>query len=450
MRIGLRSAAGVGAVLALASSLLTPAALAQPRTAPAKPVPAKSAPEASVLVPLPTPAPIDLPTPSHAALLERLASIHVTVDESQDTVQALTRLAAEGGAKLSNCAPFSCSLRVPVGKLEELLQRIARLGRADRPEIQINDLGEQWLEQRSSLDALAQNEAVLHSIASKEGDATQRIDLLQRLDSVRMHMASTRQQLMSLEDRGRNATVQITIDHPLRPPDESIEFHLPIRWLSQIGPDHLINPPHQWLRSTMIADMHFALAIGRTADGAHFAGTRTLGEVGFAMRMGDSGKKTPLGYALGVDLGLGAAGGPGFVYELRWMFGPGLTFGNRSRISLIGGIGSSGITGGPMPSAGELPVELNVATDLGRRLRVIAFSRIAWIFGREARQDGSRTLSFTDEWVNGGWLALGERNTRHSTDGFGLGFQVHETMGSRIYTGMISYRGTIREAPDEY
>lgn len=425
MRSGPRSAAArAGSALALGALLCSPRAFAQ------QPVPATS----------------QIAAPAATELLEHSAVLQVTVDESQDPVQTIQRISVELGAKLVHCDPLSCTLGVPLAGLRPALRRLALIGRADPPQIEVVDLSEQWWQHRTNLDSLARTEAVLRSIASKAGDVDDRLELEERVERVRMQTANETRMLRALEERGRTATIRLVVDRPLRAPGESIEFRLPIRWLAELGPDHLFHPPQPYRRSTMIGDLHFALSVGRTSDGARFDGTRTVSEVSFSARMSEGGKRTPVGYALGLDLGLGGAGGPAFVYDLRAMLGPGLTFGNRTRINLIGGIGSSGITGGPLPAAGELPIELNVATDLGRFLRVIAYSRAAWVVGSSARQSGSKTADFTDEWVNGGWLSIGERRHR-SSDGLGVGFQVHEAMGGRMYTGMVSFRGTIYEGP---
>ena len=152
-----------------------------------------------------------------------------------------------------------------------------------------------------------------------------------------------------------------------------------------------------------------------------------------------------VGGALGLDGEIGAGFGSGMLYAGRFYLGPALFFGNRTMISLLPGIGGSAIRGGALPGAGEVPIELSVATDLGRRVRVRLFTRPQWVFGSKARQNGVAGLSVFDEWTHGAWVALGRRRANLKSSGLSIGFAAQQAMGTVLLTGSIGYFGTAFE-----
>lgn len=170
--------------------------------------------------------------------------------------------------------------------------------------------------------------------------------------------------------------------------------------------------------------------------------------VGGDLRGGGAGHGKKLGWALGLDGELGGGWGSGALYAGRLYIGAGMFFGNRTMIALMPGIGGSAIRGGALPGAGEVPIELSVATDLGRWMRVRFFTRPQWVLGSKTRQDGVKGMSAFDEWTHGGYVVIGRKRGGRTSSGLVLGFTIQQAMGAVLSTGSIGYGGTVFEGVD--
>lgn len=140
------------------------------------------------------------------------------------------------------------------------------------------------------------------------------------------------------------------------------------------------------------------------------------------------------GWGIGLDSSLGSLDGLSYRVTAQ-PIGVGL-------VSCAGHVVTLGVGGGFSDPGGgvgfgwEVPVALDVGLQLGP-VRVLAWGHAAWVFSEDARQDGSRTLSFVDEAEAGLALRLG-RNHRYwasanAGTGPSLGVTVSELLGARVY-----------------
>ena len=79
---------------------------------------------------------------------------------------------------------------------------------------------------------------------------------------------------------------------------------------------------------------------------------------------------------------------------------------------------------------------LDVGLQLGP-VRMLAWGHASWVFDEDARQDGSKTLSFVDEAEAGLALRLGSNHrywaSANAGAGPSLGVTVSEFLGARVY-----------------
>jgi hypothetical protein len=143
----------------------------------------------------------------------------------------------------------------------------------------------------------------------------------------------------------------------------------------------------------------------------------------------------PVGFALGLDVRLGAELPGAFVYRFAFMpLGLGVRFGKRGFLGVIGGIGPGGSVG-RVPFAWELPLEAFLGFDLGRHVRVHASARVLATPWTPERENGSANAPFGDELELGFGMSFGKRQHDHygaAGDGWYVGASYREQLGERM------------------
>lgn len=129
-----------------------------------------------------------------------------------------------------------------------------------------------------------------------------------------------------------------------------------------------------------------------------------LGTLGFGVR-GLYGRR--VGLTFGLDLDLGAAGPPGFVYAATlFPAGIGVTFGETGVLALRAGVGVFGVTSRVAPAL-SLPAELRLEVDVTRRARVGLVASATWNVGPVERRSGRLLGRFVDELALGVFVRFG-------------------------------------------
>jgi hypothetical protein len=129
------------------------------------------------------------------------------------------------------------------------------------------------------------------------------------------------------------------------------------------------------------------------------------------------------------DLSLGLTLGEkiGFAYDASLGFGPGVFLGDNLQVGATIGFGFSGITGGVLDFAWKVPTEAFVILELSPNLRPMAYFRQDYLFGSDARKQGSKLAYWGDEAEAGAGLRFSG-----SLDGFFYG-SVREMAGVRYW-----------------
>jgi hypothetical protein len=144
----------------------------------------------------------------------------------------------------------------------------------------------------------------------------------------------------------------------------------------------------------------------REVRGKPVVGVAETGELGFGMTIGDETH---------------------FAYDMSLGFGPGVFVGDNLQLGATVGFGFSGITGGVLGFGWKMPTELFAVLELSPSVRPIAYFRQTYIFGNDARQNGSKLARWGDEAEAGAGL----RFSGH-LDGFFYG-SLREMQGQRYW-----------------
>lgn len=125
-----------------------------------------------------------------------------------------------------------------------------------------------------------------------------------------------------------------------------------------------------------------------------------------------------IGVAETGDLSLGATLGNnvGFAYDLSFGIGPGVFVGDNLQVGATIGFGLGGITSGILDFAWKVPTEAFAILELSRELRPMAYFRQTYLFGSDARKNGSKLARWGDEAEAGAGLRFSGR-----LDGFFYG-----------------------------
>jgi hypothetical protein len=128
-------------------------------------------------------------------------------------------------------------------------------------------------------------------------------------------------------------------------------------------------------------------------------------------------------FSLGMTLG----GKMGFAYDLSFGFGPGVFVGDNLQLGATIGFGFSGITGGILDFAWEVPTEVFAILELSPELRPMAYFRQTYLFDSAARQNGSKLARWGDQAEAGAGLRFSGK-----LDGFFYG-SLREMEGERYW-----------------
>ncbi len=148
------------------------------------------------------------------------------------------------------------------------------------------------------------------------------------------------------------------------------------------------------------------------------------------------------GPAIGLDLAVGSTRPGGFAYDASlYLLGVGTRVGDYGSAGITAGIGASGAVG-TMDDAAILPVALWFEAPLGSRLRFITHGRALWTIHSDARQGGSPSVGFIDEFEAMAGLRLGRRFTDYGMragNGWFVGAAYREAADTRFFGGVIGY-----------
>jgi hypothetical protein len=163
-------------------------------------------------------------------------------------------------------------------------------------------------------------------------------------------------------------------------------------------------------------------------------GLRGFGTMGLSARA-----LLAMGYAIGLDLEVGAGVPLGFAYGAHlYPLGTGVPIGATGWIAMFLGVGASGITGS-IPAALDVPAELRIELDLGRRLRIGARGVLNTALFGGARHDRS-IAHFFDEWIAGGFIRFGRTKRMYDATaggGWFLGAERREMLSGAWWSATL-------------
>jgi hypothetical protein len=388
-------------------------------------------------------------------LLAREITVRLGVRDAAAAAEAAQRELADAGGQLESRSGREIVVAVPFGRLEAALARLAAVGAELGRDVDAIDLADQVLEtearRRSARAAL---ERLLAFRPAGPPDTGGAIHLEQERARLGQEIGALEARLHGLEQRAAAARVRVVLEVAGEPVAEALPRHkLPVPWLQLLGLPRLVDlnrrevalrpPGSRRIRSG--ADMGFMLDVALPREPERIGGTHGAVAGGFRLRgMLDA---DPVGPALGLDLMLGGGSSGGLGYEVRAVVGLGAGLGRHLMLGLFTGVGIDGLSGGHVPFAVGIPVELTVAGDVARWARVFAWGRSSFVFASQERNDGAAHAPFGDELAAGlSWL-LGRESGRwnQSRSGVLVGGAYREMLGTQVFTATVGYAGAFKE-----
>jgi hypothetical protein len=180
-------------------------------------------------------------------------------------------------------------------------------------------------------------------------------------------------------------------------------------------------------------DRRVGLAVGRVDDSMLYGTTTTVAIEGAGRGIFSPG---PVGGAVTSNGALGSTADGGLVYGLDVGLGLGARYG-RAQLGATIGAGVSGITGGILPFAFQVPVIAYVGIPLGP-LRVVGAVRGDWLFASDDRQDGAETVTAFDEVGAEAGLFLDRRDHSIGLLGWAREQQGTSLIGASLVYGHIA------------
>lgn len=157
---------------------------------------------------------------------------------------------------------------------------------------------------------------------------------------------------------------------------------------------------------------------------------------------GFAGKPT-VGYAAAIDVRLGAGLHGGFAYDVALrLLGVGVALGHVARFSTTLGVGAHGHTG-HVPAVMRWPFRATLHLELGSRVHLAGFAQTAYVNFADAREQGSASAPFGDEFSTGGYMRLGKGGHQYGDatwgNGYYLGSVYQEMLGERQLVVVLGY-----------
>jgi hypothetical protein len=364
--------------------------------------------------------------------------VTVWVDDTEAAASAIAAQARELGGELVEQQPQRVTVRVPAGQVSTFVEGLAAEGRLQVRRGSSRDTSFERAELEARLRRARGQRSRLGSMLAKATSVDDSLGVERALAPVDAEIARLTSEIAALDRSAALVTVRID----LQPRDAVIPeavpaFALPFPWVADLSLPTLLDtshreppgPPARRIRSAL--DLGVALdLLDLDREDPEYAGE-------LALHMRGVWDTDPVGFATGLDLGLG--GGQGFVYEAAFLLGFGASIGEVSALGLVGGIGANGWTGDRVPGSMVLPVELFATLEFGDAGRLILFAQPRWAPTSHSRRHGSDHTPFGDELRVGGAVtipALLGLDTLES-GGLRVGFAYTELVDSRLYVATV-------------
>jgi Domain of unknown function (DUF4349) len=416
---------------------------AQPAKEPKAPPP--DAPGRSLTVAATDVTPLEVPADQ---LLEVTGAIALRVEALDASIAELESLLPSLGGRLRDRHDASLSFEVPRDRFSEAMDRVASLGVELDRSVEVQDRTPAYLE---VLALLRSAETTRNRIGGLHKGVTGVKDPLRvegALNQWDARVAELKRKLQQIRRTTSFAVVRVQMHPTVGVVTEELSpFRLPFPWLDDIGPDRLMDfekrdsdeyeEDDNGLESD--AQMDFHLKVFRATDEVLLGGNETAMSAGMTMRgVGDT---TPIGFAAGMDLELGAGFSGGFLYDYRMLAGFGTGISDFLALGVVSGFGLGGLTGDHIPFGLDIPVEAFAAVELGEIMRASTWARTSWVLASDDRQDGSDTAPFGDEFATGLSLLFGEQHGSydHERTGLVLNGAYRELMGTHVYEVSLGF-----------
>jgi hypothetical protein len=380
-------------------------------------------------------------------LLVYTGDVGLEVSEAETATGAIESAVKALGGRVASRSDRQVVVEIPSARRQELVSRLARLGKITRQRIAAEDASIALADAESAARAAREARQRMQDVRPRAQNVGEGLAAEREIETAEKAVAAAGARATELRRRGEVARISIQLAAPSA---ETIAAPvLPFPWLGGLGLSSLYHPEEtehyeESLELRAFLDGAMYIETSYAPDPEPLDDTSVLVAGGMSMRV--LGEANPIGLFGGFDLALG--GGGGFLYELQSLFGVGVPIGSRIAVGLASGPGIDGVTGGVVDFGVPIPIELYLSLDVATWLGVTLWARDGWVLASDERDDGSETALFGDEASAGITLAfapLAERTSMgaYSDERLGLeiGFGARELLGTRLYELRLGWGG---------
>ncbi|AKT37952.1 DUF4349 domain-containing protein [Chondromyces crocatus] len=196
-----------------------------------------------------TASPTVTPTPGQQApgevaqprrpMLVYVAGLWVLVENPTEAFTAIEAMTREFGGFLSVRTDASITVRIPVARYEEALDRVSRLGEIQRRDISVEDVTEAFLDLEIRLKNLRAIRARLELLLPKAKNVEEAVEIERELYRVVGEIERIEGKMKLLRDRAAFSTITV---HVLARAQEKVQSKvtLPVPWLGALGLGRLL------------------------------------------------------------------------------------------------------------------------------------------------------------------------------------------------------------------
>ena len=175
------------------------------------------------------------------------ALMHLVVENVEETIQRVKSIAFSLGGYLQERDARRVIVKVPVGKFEEAMSQVGRLGEVTRREGQGTDVTEEMRDLRIRLGNAEEMRKRILSLLERVEKVEDALKLEKELARVTETIELLKGKIRYLESRGTYARLEVCVNAPVV--QKHVGSEIPFRWVNGIAEEVTMGSPREYARS---------------------------------------------------------------------------------------------------------------------------------------------------------------------------------------------------------
>lgn len=176
-----------------------------------------------------------LPLPTESRQLAYRASVHLLVEDVAAAQDALMALATAAGGHLQALTAKGVTLRIPVGKFNEVLGKLSDFGQVIHREISTDDVTDRVVDMKARIDNLEILRKRLGALLTTGGTIEELLLVEKEMARVTGEIEQLKARLKHLQESVAYSILEIQLNAPA--PIAVLEDAVPFAWVRSLGED---------------------------------------------------------------------------------------------------------------------------------------------------------------------------------------------------------------------